>query len=165
MEFFRIKKSIPFMRHALVFNVISFVTFLLAVVFLATKGLHYSSEFTGGTVIEAPFKQAADLEKIRTELTQKGFLDVTVQNFGSAKDVLIRLPLRTVEGNQNEAMEKQKNVIISSLIPLGLDYDLELAKTDPKANKLRVEFVGGQVGKELAYDGAIALLAVCIGIM
>ena len=165
MEFFRIKKSIPFMRHALVFNVISFVTFLLAVAFLVTKGLHYSIEFTGGTVIEAPFKQAADLEKIRTELTQKGFLDVTVQNFGSAKDVLIRLPLRASEGNQNEAMEKQKNIIISSLIPLGLDYDLELAKTDPKANKLRVEFVGGQVGKELAYDGAIALLAVCIGIM
>jgi preprotein translocase subunit SecF len=165
MEFFRIKKSIPFMRHALVFNVISFVTFLLAVFFLATRGLHYSIEFTGGTVIEAPFKQAADLEKIRTELTQKGFVDVTVQNFGSAKDVLIRLPLKAAEGNQNEAMEKQKNTIIQSLIPLGLDYDVELAKTDPKANKLRVEFVGGQVGKELAYDGAIALLAVCIGIV
>ena len=75
MEFFRIKKSIPFMRHALVFNAISFITFLLAVLFLATKGLHYSIEFTGGTVIEAPFKQAADLERIRTDLTQKGFLD------------------------------------------------------------------------------------------
>jgi len=165
MEFFRIKKSIPFMRHALVFNVISFVTFLLAVYFLATRGLHYSIEFTGGTVIEAPFKQAADLEKIRTELTQKGFIDVTVQNFGSAKDVLIRLPLKVSEGNQNEAMEKQKNTIIDTLIPLGLDYDAEVAKNNPKANKLRVEFVGGQVGKELAYDGAIALLAVCIGIV
>ena len=165
MEFFRIKKPIPFMRHALVFNVISLLTFLLAVFFLATKGLHYSIEFTGGTVIEAPFKQAADLEKIRAELTQKGFLDVTVQNFGSVKDVLIRLPLRTSTGNQNSAMEEQKNTIIQTLIPLGLDYDVELAKTDPKANKLRVEFVGGQVGKELAYDGALALLAVCIGIL
>ena len=165
MEFFRIKKPIPFMRHALVFNVISLLTFLLAVFFLATKGLHYSIEFTGGTVIEAPFKQAADLEKIRAELTQKGFLDVTVQNFGSVKDVLIRLPLRTSTGNQNAAMEEQKNTIIQTLIPLGLDYDVELAKTDPKANKLRVEFVGGQVGKELAYDGALALLAVCIGIL
>ena len=165
MEFFRIKKPIPFMRHALVFNVISLLSFLLAVFFLATKGLHYSIEFTGGTVIEAPFKQAADLEKIRAELTQKGFLDVTVQNFGSVKDVLIRLPLRTSTGNQNSAMEEQKNTIIQTLIPLGLDYDVELAKTDPKANNLRVEFVGGQVGKELAYDGAIALLAVCIGIL
>ena len=165
MEFFRIKKPIPFMRHALVFNVISLLSFLLAVFFLATKGLHYSIEFTGGTVIEAPFKQAADLEKIRAELTQKGFLDVTVQNFGSVKDVLIRLPLRTSTGNQNSAMEEQKNTIIQTLIPLGLDYDVELAKTDPKANKLRVEFVGGQVGKELAYDGGLALLAVCIGIL
>lgn len=165
MEFFRIKKSIPFMRHALIFNVISFITFLLAVFFLATRGLHFSIEFTGGTVIEAPFKQAADIEKIRELLTQKGFADVTVQNFGSAKDVLIRLPLKVSESNQNEAMEKQKNTIIESLVPLGLEYDAELAKTNPKANKLRVEFVGGQVGKELAYDGAIALLAVCIGIV
>ncbi len=108
MEFFRIKKSIPFMRHALVFNVISFVTFLLAVVFLATKGLHYSIEFTGGTVIEAPFKQAADLQKIRTELTNKGFQDVTVQEFGSAKEVLIRLPLISATDNQNAAMKSRR---------------------------------------------------------
>jgi preprotein translocase subunit SecF len=165
MEFFRIKKSIPFMRHALIFNAISFITFLIAVGFLATKGLHFSIEFTGGTVIEAPFKQTADLEKIRTELTKNGFAYDTVQNFGSSKDVLIRLPLKISEGSQNEAMEKQKNAIIDTLVPLGLDYDREIAKTDPKANKLRVEFVGGQVGKELAYDGSIALLVVCIGIM
>lgn len=165
MEFFRIKQSIPFMRHALVFNAISFITFLLAVVFLATKGLHFSIEFTGGTVIEAPFKAAADLEKIRADLTAKGFLDVTVQNFGSAKDVLIRLPLRVNAGNQNEAMETQKNVIIDTLIPLGLDYDRELAAKDPKSNKLRVDFVGGQVGKELATDGGLALLVVSLGIM
>ena len=165
MEFFRIKKPIPFMRHALVFNAISLITFLLAVVFLATRGLHYSIEFTGGTVIEAPFKQAADLGKIRSELSNKGFADVSVQEFGTAKDVLIRLPLKTSVGDQNTAMEQQKNTIIQTLIPLGLDYDVELAKTDPKANKLRAEFVGGQVGKELAYDGSLALLAVCIGIL
>ena len=165
MEFFRIKKSIPFMRHALVFNAISFITFLLAVAFLVVKGLHFSIEFTGGTVIEAPFKQVADLEKIRAELTNNGFAFDTVQNFGSAKDVLIRLPLKVSEGSQNDAMEKQKNAIIKALLPLGLDYDEERVKTDPKANKLRVEFVGGQVGKELAYDGSIALLVVCLGIM
>ncbi len=165
MEFFRIKNSIPFMRHALVFNVISFVTFLLAVFFLATKGLHFSIEFTGGTVIEAPFKQAADLEKIRAEIEKRGFQEAFVQNFGSSKDVLIRLPLKASDGNQNEAMEKQKNTIIEALLPLGLDYDVEKIKVDPKANKLRVEFVGSQVGKELAYDGAAALLAVCLGII
>ena len=165
MEFFRIKKSIPFMRHALVFNIISLVTFLLAVVFLVIKGLHFSIEFTGGTVIEAPFKTPANLESIRSELTKNGFAYDSVQNFGSAKDVLIRLPLKVSDGKQNEAMEKQKNAIIDVLTPLGLDYDRELAAKDPKANKLRIEFVGSQVGKELAYDGAIALLVVCIGIM
>jgi preprotein translocase subunit SecF len=165
MEFFRIKKSIPFMRHALVFNAISFVTFLLAVVFLVIKGLHFSIEFTGGTVIEAPFKQPANLESIRTELTKNGFAYDSVQNFGSAKDVLIRLPLKVADGKQNEAMERQKNAIIDVLTPLGLDYDREKAAKDPKSNKLRIEFVGSQVGKELAYDGAIALLVVCMGIM
>jgi preprotein translocase subunit SecF len=165
MEFFRIRKSIPFMRHALVFNVISLVTFLLAVFFLATRGLHFSIEFTGGTVIEAPFKQAADLAKIRAEIEKRGFQEAFVQNFGSSKDVLIRLPLKVAEGNQNEAMEKQKQTIIEALVPLGLDYDAEAIKQDPKANKLRVEFVGSQVGKELAYDGGLALLAVCIGII
>ncbi len=165
MEFFRIKKPIPFMRHALVFNAISFITFLLAVIFLSTKHLNLSIEFLGGTVIEAPFKQEADIGKIRSELL-KTFPDVTVQNFGSAKNALIRLPLKVAEGTtQNEMMEKQKNTIIDTLLPLGLDYDREKVKNDPTANKLRAEFVGGQVGKELATDGGMALLFVCVGIM
>ncbi len=165
MEFFRIKKSIPFMRHALVFNVISLITFLLAVVFLSTKHLNLSIEFLGGTKIEAAFKQDADIPKIREELL-KTFPDVTVQNFGTARNVLIRLPLKIAEGmSQNEMMEKQKNTIIDTLLPLGLDYDREKIKNDPTANKLRADFVGGQVGKELATDGALALLCVCGGIM
>ncbi|MBI3715578.1 MAG: protein translocase subunit SecF [Betaproteobacteria bacterium] len=166
MEFFRIKKSIPFMRHALVFNAISFITFLLAVVFLSTKGLNFSIEFLGGTVIEAPFKQEADVVKIREELEKRGFSQVSVQNFGSARDVLIRLPLKLAVGaNQNELMEQQKGTVIDALIPLGLDYDREKIKTDPTANRLRSDFVGGQFGKELATDGAAALFFVCIGIM
>ena len=94
MEFFRIKKDIPFMRHALVFNIISLVTFLMAVFFLATKGLHLSVEFTGGTLIEVSYSQSADLEKIRGALGKSGFSDYSVQNFGSSQDVMIRLPLR-----------------------------------------------------------------------
>src|SRR5882724_11898726 len=140
MEFFRIKKPIPFMRHALVFNAISFVTFLLAVGFLATRHLNLSIEFLGGTVIEAPFKQDADIPKIRGELL-KIYPDVTVQNFGAPKNVLIRLPLKIAEGStQNEMMEKQKNTIIDTLTPLGLDYDREKVINDPSANKLRAEF-------------------------
>ena len=94
MEFFRIRRDIPFMRHALVFNIISLITFLLAVVSLATKGLHFSVEFTGGTVMEVSYPQAADLEKIRGALDKLGFPDATVQNFGTSRDVLLRLPLK-----------------------------------------------------------------------
>ena len=100
MEFFRIKQDIPFMRHALKFNVISLVTFVLAVFFLLTKGLHLSVEFTGGTLVEVKYEQAADLEKIRGALGQAGFSDYSVQNFGSSQDVMIRLPLK---GEQNTA--------------------------------------------------------------
>ena len=94
MEFFKIRKDIPFMRHALAFNVISAITFLLAVFMLATKGLNFGVDFTGGTVMEVNYAQAADLPKIRTLLEKNGYADVTVQNFGSSQDVLIRLPAK-----------------------------------------------------------------------
>ncbi len=149
MEFFRIKKDIPFMRHALTFNIISLVTFLLAVLFLFTKGLHLSVEFTGGTLIETHYQQAADLEKIRGALGKSGFTDYSVQNFGSSQDVMIRLPLK---GDQNTAQ-------------LGEAVMKSLATEAPGAELRRVEFVGPQVGKELAENGAMALLLVVIGIV
>ena len=92
MEFFKIRKDIPFMRHALVFNVISLITFLLAVFFLATNGLHYSIEFTGGTVIEIVYDHSAEIQKVRGALEKAGYADTSVQNFGSSRDVLVRLP-------------------------------------------------------------------------
>jgi preprotein translocase subunit SecF len=155
MEFFRIKRTIPFMRHALVFNVISLVVFLLSVFFLATKGLHFSIEFTGGTVMEVSYDHAAEPEKIRSALNGIGLKDLSVQNFGTSRDVLIRLPLKTVEGSsQNVEMQKQADAVIKAL------------KTgDSTAQLKRVEFVGSQVGKELAADGGLALLFVCIGIV
>jgi preprotein translocase subunit SecF len=149
MEFFRIKKDIPFMRHALKFNIISLVTFLLAVFFLLTKGLHLSVEFTGGTLIEVNYQQAADLEKIRGALGKSGFSDFSVQNFGSSQDVLIRLPLRDAQDTA-----KQGETVMQALT----------AET-PGATLRRVEFVGPQVGKELAENGAMALLLVVVGIM
>ena len=94
MEFFRIRRDIPFMRHALVFNIVSLATFLAAVFFLATRGLHLSIEFTGGTVIETAYAQSADVPKVRTTVEKLGFGEVQVQNFGSTRDVLIRLPVR-----------------------------------------------------------------------
>jgi len=149
MEFFRIKKDIPFMRHALVLNAISLVTFLAAVCFLWHNGLHLSIEFTGGTVIEVSHAQAPELEKIRDAVGKLGYAEAQVQNFGSSRDVLIRLPLAKGEnaGQQSEkAMAAVKSV-------------------DPQAQLRRVEFVGPQVGSELAADGAMALLFVVIGIM
>ena len=144
MEFFRIQKDIPFMRHALKFNIISLVTFLLAVVFLFTKGLHLSVEFTGGTLIEVHYQQAADLEKIRGSLGKAGFNDYSVQNFGSSQDVMIRLPLKA----------EQKSAQIGESVMASLNAEA------PGAELRRVEFVGPQVGKELAENGALALLLV-----
>ena len=149
MEFFRIKKDIPFMRHALVFNVISLLTFVLAVFFLLHRGLHLSVEFTGGTLIEVAYQETADLEKIRGSLGKAGFTDYSVQNFGSSKDVMIRLPLKS---DQQSAQ-------------LGESVMKSLNAEAPGAELRRVEFVGPQVGKELAENGAMALLVVIIGIV
>jgi preprotein translocase subunit SecF len=153
MEFFRIRRTIPFMRHALVFNIISLITFLLAVFFLATRGLHFSIEFTGGTVMEVQYAHAAEPEKIRASLARIGLTDVTVQNFGTSRDILIRLPIKA-SANQNEEMKKQAEAVMAAL-----------QAEDKSAEQKQLSFVGGQVGKELATDGGMALLMVCIGIM
>ena len=149
MEFFKIRKDIPFMRHALVFNIISLVTFLLAVFFLATKGLHYSIEFTGGSVIEVAYDQPAEIQKVRSALEAAGYVDTSVQNFGSSRDVLIRMPLK--EGQSSA--DQSKKVMDT------------LSAQDKSVQLRRVEFVGPQVGRELAENGALALVIVCLGIM
>src|SRR5690606_21201614 len=149
MEMFRIKRDIPFMRHALVWNVISIVTFVLAVFFLATRGLHLSIEFTGGTVMEVSYKDTAPIESIRGSLGELGYADAQVQNFGTSHDALIRIALR--EGESSAAVSEQVRET--------------LAAQDDSVQINRVEFVGPQVGEELATDGAMALLFVIIGIM
>ena len=149
MEFFRIKKDIPFMRHALLFNAISALTFVAAVFFLFANGLHLSIEFTGGTVMEVAYTQPADLEKIRTTVTGLGFEDNQVQSFGTAQDVLIRLPVQK-GSNTAEISTKVFEALKTSDAPVTLK---------------RVEFVGPQVGQELAHDGLTALAFVIVGIM
>jgi preprotein translocase subunit SecF len=149
MEFFRIKKDIPFMRHAVVFNVISLLTFLLAVFFLFSRGLHLSVEFTGGTLIEINYAQAANLEKVREGLGKAGYSDFSVQNFGSSQDVLIRMPLKAEQNTTR----------------IGESVMQALAAEAPGATLRRVEFVGPQVGRELAENGALALLLVVVGIV
>ncbi len=149
MEFFRIRKDIPFMRHALVFNVISLITFILAVFFLVTKGLHLWVEFTGGTVMEVNYGHAADVSKIRETLNRINLSDATVQSFGSSQTALIRLP--TKQGVTGAQLSER---VIKSL-----------REGDPTVELRRVDFVGSQVGKELVENGALALLLVSIGIV
>ena len=154
MEFFRIRRDIPFMRHALVLNAISAITFLAAVFFLVTKGLHLSVEFTGGTVMEISYQQTAPLNTIRADLTKLGYQDVQVQNFGSSKDVLIRLPLQRDAEGKALSSSQQSNQVLDTL-----------KASNPDVTLKRVEFVGPQVGKELATDGLLALLFVILGIV
>ncbi len=150
MEFFRITNDIPFMRHAKLLNAISFITFIAAVVFIAVRGLAFSIEFTGGTVMEVNFTKAAPVEAVRTRLTTQGYADTQVQNFGSSRDILIRLPLK---GEDSNAQAQRVFQLI--------------AKVEPgnEAQLRRVEFVGPQIGGELAKDGVIALTFVIVGIM
>jgi len=148
MEFFKIRRTIPFMRHALVFNVISLVTFLAAVFFLATKGLNLSVEFTGGTLIEVGYQEAANVDRVRQALDKAGY-KAEVQTFGSSRDVLIRMHLAK---DQSSADLSQKVI--------GL-----LQAEDKTAQLRRVEFVGPQVGRELADYGALALLVTAMGIV
>ena len=149
MELFRIKKDIPFMRHALIFNAISALTFAAAVFFLFSKGLHQSIEFTGGTVIEVEYSKPADLEGVRKSLNDMGFADIQVASFGTAQDVMIRLPpQKGIDSNQ-----------LSDKVMAGLQV------TDPDLKRHKTEFVGPQVGEELARDGLTALAVVIVGIM
>ncbi len=149
MEFFKIRRDIPFMRHALVLNVISALTFVAAVFFLTTRGLHLSVEFTGGTLMEVSYAQAVDLEAVRGGIAKLGYKDVQVQNFGTARDVLIRMP--AVKGVSSGQQSEQVMATLKA--------------ADASATLRRNEFVGPQVGDELALDGLKALAFVVVGIM
>ena len=149
MEFFRIKRDIPFMRYALIFNVISLLTFLVAVGALFTKGLNFGVDFTGGTVMEVHYQQAPDVNAIREKMAKVGFADAAVQTFGTSLDVLIRLPIKT---GVSSAQLSEK--VMSELRKDAADVEVR-----------RVEFVGPQVGRELVESGALALLFVSLGIV
>jgi preprotein translocase subunit SecF len=149
MEFFRIGRTIPFMRHALVLNAISFITFLLAVFFIVTRGFHLSIEFTGGTVMEVNYTQSAPIEQVRSVVSGLGYSDFQVQNFGTSRDLMIRLPLTPGQSSATQSETVMK----------------ALKAADATADLRRVEFVGPQVGRELVENGLLALLFVIIGIV
>lgn len=156
MELFRITKDIPFMRHAKIFNIISLLTFAAAVFFLSTKGLNLSVEFTGGVLVEARYSQPAELEKIREGLRATGIDEPQVQNFGTARDVLVRLAVKDLQsGVLGTEGKLNQQAMTEQVLSLG----------GPDVQLMRVEFVGPQVGRELAENGVIALMVVIIGIM
>ncbi len=149
MEFFRFRRDIPFMRHALVFNVISVVTFLAAALFLATRGLNFGVDFRGGTVIEVTYAHAVDFGRVRAAIDRLELGEYSAQSFGSANTALVRLPLKPGVSSAQ----------LSERVMVALQAD------DPTARQVRVEFVGPQVGKELYENGALALLLVAVGIV
>ena len=149
MEFFRISRDIPFMRRALLFNVISAVTFVLAIVFLAVRGLNLGVDFRGGTVIEVTYAHAVDFNRLRGALDKLALGEYSAQSFGSSNNALIRLPLK----------EGVSSAQLSDRVMTALRGD------DDSARQQRVEFVGPQVGKELFENGALALLLVSLGIV
>lgn len=149
MEFFKVRNDIPFMRYVGVFNAISITVFVLAVAFLAIRGLNFGVDFTGGTVLEVSYAEPTDISTVRAALAAQGFGDASVQHFGTTRDVLIRLPTREEIGGA------QLSEAILQALRLA-DRSVELR---------RVEFVGPQVGRELFENGALALVFVCIGIV
>ncbi len=158
MEFFRIKRDIPFMRHALAFNVVSLLTFVAAVIFLVVRGLNFSIEFTGGVVVEASYAQAANVEGLRSAMQKVGVVEPQVQNFGTPRDVLLRLSLKDVAASPSIATPDAK-------LDAARLTEVVLKAGGDDAKITRVEFVGPQVGQELATDGGLALLFVVLGIV
>ena len=149
MEFFKFKKDIAFMKHAKVFNIISIIVFLSSIAFISYKGLHFSIEFTGGTVIEVSYQKDAPLSKIRTTLEGLGYEDHQVQQFGSSREVLIKIPL---EVKKKDAAQK-------------IFEKIKFLNQGEEAKLRRIEYIGPQIGSELAFDGVMALIFVTIGIM
>ncbi|MDZ7910057.1 MAG: protein translocase subunit SecF [Gemmobacter sp.] len=149
MELFRIRNDIPFMKHAIVLNAVSAITFVLAVFFLATRGLALSVEFTGGTVMEVAYEQPADLESVRKVIEGLGYAEVPVQNFGTSQDVLLRLPAKA-----GQSSGQQSEAVLAAL-----------KAQNPAVTLRRTEFVGPQVGQELVEHGLMALGLVIVGIM
>jgi preprotein translocase subunit SecF len=177
MELFRIKRDIPFMKHALILNAISFITFAAAVFFLVTRGLHFSIEFTGGTVVEVAYPQAAEIDKTRHTIEKMGYGEVQVQNFGSSRDVMIRLPVRPGE-KQTEVVGKVFAELCKAeagtvsehqeVSAQGEQVSKQSCKTAAGAEPIqlsRSEVVGPAVGEELAWDAAKALAMTVIGII
>ncbi len=150
MEIFKLSRDLKIIEKAKLTIFMSIIMFAFSIGMLAFRGLNLSIDFTGGTLIEARFSQPAEIDKIRHLLERNNFAEASVQNFGSSKDVLVRLPVKS----HNQKQAHLSNQVLSLLQTL-----------DAKVTLKRVEFVGPQVGNELLSDGVLALMVVSAGIM
>lgn len=141
---------IDFMSKRLLAAIFSVILVVVSLGSLFYQGLNFGIDFTGGTMIELGYQEQVDLNQIRQTLDEAGYVDVTVQNFGSIHDVLIRLPVI-----ETENMAQLSNEVVSVL----------QSKTDAEIDLRRVEFVGPQVGDELTEQGGLAMLYALIGIL
>ncbi|MDR3427386.1 MULTISPECIES: protein translocase subunit SecF [Silvimonas] len=149
MEFFHVKRDIPFMSYGKITTAISLATFLLAVFFLVHKGLNLGVEFTGGTVVEMQYSQSVDLNSVRTKVDSLKYGDAQVQALGNTRDVMVRIP--NIKGKTSAQLS---NDVLNTL------------KQDrPDVQIRKVEFIGPSVGDELVSHGLTALTLVCVGIM
>lgn len=149
LEFFKFKKDIPFMSYGKITTSISLITFILAVFFLASRGLHLSVEFTGGTVMQVSYSKPVDPTKVRLQLDSLGLDQAIVQNLGTSRDIMIRLP--NLNGTDSATLS---NRVFDSIKNISTNADLK-----------KVEFIGPQVGQDLVHNGLLAMLFVCLGIM
>lgn len=148
MQLLKESLNINFLAKRNIAWVISAILIVISIVSLTMRGLNLGIDFTGGTLVEVGYQQAAELEPIRSALTSASFEDAIVQHFGTAKDVLIRLP---ATDNANAA--ELSNQVLNALKPTG------------ELSMRRVEFVGPQVGEELRDDGGLAVLYALFGIL
>ena len=149
MEFFKKKTSFRFMGQRRRWYTISAVMIVASIALLATRGLNFGVDFTGGVVLELSFPKSADLDQVRGALEGAGYGEAVVQSFGTSRDVLVRL--LPEEGKDVNAVSQ--------------DVLRALQGYDPAAELRRTEVVGAQVGAELAEQGALAALFAFLGIM
>ena len=154
MQLLNIKETISFMSIRRFSMALSTLLILGSFGLFFTKGLNWGLDFTGGSLIEVEFAQSADLKQVRSILDERGFGDATVQNFGSSRDVLIRLAPKKKEGEEKVDAKMIGNQIMAALTEM-----------DSSATMRRIEFVGPSVGDELREQGGLAMLTALICIL
>jgi preprotein translocase subunit SecF len=144
------KTNFDFMGRSGIALVLSAVLMVVSIGSLATRGLNFGLDFTGGTLIEVTFPAAADIEQVRSNLGEAGLDDAVVQTFGAASDIVVRIPPRS----EDESTAEISTIVLAAL-QQGVDGEVEMR---------RVEFVGPQVGEELTEQGILAIVYALIGI-